>query len=140
MINVNCKKGMCLVCSIVLVLSLTNSANASENDVTGRTYAMYFLAFPANAIRDISEMDVTFEADDRVSATDINGHGLYFAGPGFVIGTLLAVHINDDLEKMVIFATMAGITNDHLITGVGFFLINNAKIIPYVFTGILTSS
>ncbi len=138
MIKCNKKTMALLLCGVLLVLVMSNSSQAQEqnNVVTGRTYAMYFLSLSFNdEVKELNQMDVMFNEGGSISAMEMKGHGLYFAIPGFFIGTFFAVGVTMKFETMDIFAAMTGIIIDPFITGIGFFLIDYTTIIPYVFTG-----
>ena len=72
-----------------------------------------------------------------LAAMDMDGHGLYFAMPGFFAASYYIVNFRMGFESMDVFTGMTGITINPLIFGVGFFLIDYAQIIPYVFDGFI---
>ena len=129
-----------LLAGIALVALYAADAHAQDNAVTGKTYAMYFLSFPTNNFNDLEDaglthIHMTFNEGGGVSAMDMDGHGLYFAIPGFFAASYYIVNFRMGFESMDVFTGMTGITINPLIFGVGFFLIDYAQIIPYVFDG-----
>ena len=128
---------------VVSVAALcAGNAYAQDNTITGKTYAMYFLSFPNNNFNDLEDaglthLDFTFKEDGGVAAMDMDGHGLYFAMPGFFAATYYVVGLRMGFERMDVFTGMTGITLNPLIFGVGFFLIDYAQIQPYVFSGLM---
>jgi len=129
-----------LLAWIALVILCAADAHAQDNAVTGKTYAMYFLSFPNKNYSDLDDaglthIHMTFKEGGGVSAMDMDGHGLYFAIPGFFAASYYIVNFRMGFESMDVFTGMTGITINPLIFGVGFFLIDYAQIIPYVFDG-----
>jgi hypothetical protein len=131
-----------LLTGIALVALCAGNAFAQNNTVTGNTYAMYFLSFPNNNYTDMDDaglthMDVTFKEGGGVAAMNMDGHGVYFAMPGLFAATYFITGFRMGFESMDVFTGMTGITINPLIFGVGFFLIDYAQIIPYVFDGFM---
>jgi hypothetical protein len=137
----NYQKTIILILVVLSLLALNlGNARAQENTVTGKTYAMYFLSFPTNNFNDLEDaglthIHMTFNEGGGVAAMDMDGHGLYFAIPGFFAASYYIVNFRMGFESMDVFTGMTGITVNPLIFGVGFFLIDYAQIIPYVFDG-----
>jgi len=136
------KKIFTLLAGIALVALCAADARTQDNTITGKTYAMYFLSFPNNNFNDLEDaglthLDFTFKEDGGVSAMDMDGHGLYFALPGFFAATYYIVGLRMGFERMDVFTGMTGITLNPLIFGVGFFLIDYTQIQPYVFSGLM---
>lgn len=130
-----------ILVGIALVAFCASNACAQENTVTGKTYGMYFLSFPNNNFNldeaGLTHIHMTFNEGGGVSAMDMDGHGLYFAMPGFFAASYYIVNFRMGFESMDVFTGMTGITINPLIFGVGFFLIDYAQIIPYVFNGFI---
>ncbi len=131
-----------MVVIIALAALCAGNARAQDNTVTGKTYAMYYLSFPNNNYTDLDDaglthIHMTFNEDGGVTAMDMDGHGLYFALPGFFAASYYIVNFRMGFENMDVFTGMTGITINPLIFGVGFFLIDYAQIIPYVFNGFI---
>jgi hypothetical protein len=123
---------------VLLAVSCFSSTYAQEeNLVTGKTYGMYFLTAINNDIdnNSLSHMHVTFKEGGCVAVDMIDGHGIYFAVPGFFAATYYAVGVRMGFESMDVFTAMTGISIDPLIAGVGYFLIDYTQIDPYVCTG-----
>ena len=130
-----------ILVGIALVALCASNACAQEHTVTGKTYGMYFLSFPNNNFNldeaGLTHIHMTFNEGGGVSAMDMDGHGLYFAMPGFFAASYYIVNFRMGFESMDVFTGMTGITINPLIFGVGFFLIDYAQIIPYVFNGFI---
>lgn len=125
---------------IELLVGLLGHARAQDNTTTGKAYAMYFLSFPNNFNLDeagLTHLDVTFKEDGGVAIMEMDGHGLYVALPGFFAATYYIVGLQMGFERRDVFTGMTGIVLNPLIFGAGFFLIDYAKIQPYVFSGLM---
>jgi hypothetical protein len=128
---------------VVSVAALcAGNAYAQDNSISGKTYAMYFLSFPNNNFNDLEDaglthLDFTFKEDGGVAAMDMDGHGLYFAMPGFFAATYYVVGLRMGFERMDVFTGMTGISINPLMFGVGFFLLDYSQIQPYVFSGLM---
>jgi hypothetical protein len=129
-----------ILAGIALLTLCAGNARAQDNTVTGKTYAMYFLSFPNNNFNDLEDaglthIHMTFNEGGGVTAMDMDGHGLYFAMPGFFAASYYIVNFRMGFESMDVFTGMTGIIINPLIFGAGFFLIDYAQIQPYVFYG-----
>ncbi len=129
-----------LLAGIALMTLCAPDARAQDNTVTGKTYTMYFLSFYNNSFTDLDDaglthIHMTFNEGGGVAAMDMDGHGLYYALPGFFAASYFIVNFRMGFESMDVFTGMTGITINPLIFGVGFFLIDYAQIIPYFFDG-----
>ena len=128
------------LCALLLTAAFAGNALAQDNTITGNKYALYFLAFPNNNIRDLDDAGLThshltFTDGGGVDVEMIDGHGLYFAVPGIFAATYFAVGVRMGFETMDVYSAMTGINFNPYIFGVGFFLIDYTTINPYVFYG-----
>lgn len=128
------------LCALLLAAAFAGSALAQDNTVTGKTYALYILAFPNNNFYDLDDaglthLHVTFKTDSGVEAMGMDGHGLYFATPFFFGATYYIVGFRMGFETEDVFTALTGVSIDPVVAGVGFFLINYYYIYPYVFSG-----
>jgi hypothetical protein len=131
-----------ILVGIALLVLWAGNASAQDNTVTGNTYAMYFLSFPNRNFTDLGDaglthIHMTFNEDASVAAMNMDGHGVYFAMPGFFAASYYIVNFRMGFESMDVFTGMTGITINPFTFGVGFFLIDYAQIIPYVFDGFI---
>jgi hypothetical protein len=128
---------MYCLCALLLAAAFAGSALAQDNTVTGKTYALYLLAFPNNNLDDagLTHLHVTFKADGGVEAMGMDGHGLYFATPFFFGATYYIVGFRMGFETEDVFTALTGVSIDPVVAGVGFFLINYYYLYPYVFSG-----
>ena len=130
-----------MLAGIALLTLCAGNARAQDNTITGKNYAMYFLSFPNNNFNlddaGLTHLDITFKEDGGVAAMDMDGHGLYFAMPGFFAATYYVVGLRMGFERMDVFTGMTGISINPLMFGVGFFLLDYSQIQPYVFSGLM---
>jgi len=130
------------LCALLLAVFFTGGAMAQDNTVTGKTYALYILAFPNNNSYDLDDaglthLHVTFKEAGGVEAMGMDGHGLYAAAPFFFAATYYIVGFRMGFETEDVFTAMTGVSIDPVVAGVGFFLINYYYLYPYVFSGFI---
>jgi hypothetical protein len=129
-----------LLMGIALVALCAGSVLAQENTVAGNKYSMYFLTLLNNNFNDLDDAGlthshVTFTKGGDVDVEMIDGHGLYFAGPGVFAASYVAVGVHMGFETMDVYLAMTGINFNPYIFGVGFFFIDYTILNPCVFYG-----
>jgi len=136
----NPKTIILILAGIALLVLCAGNARAQENTVTGNKYAIYFLTWLNNDFNDLDDAGlthwhVTFTEGGGVDVEMIDGHGLYFATPGFFAATYFAVGVHMGFETMDVYLAMTGINFNPYIFGVGFFFIDYTILNPCVFYG-----